>query len=447
MLHALGLLSNERGKKYANKFYTNLLALSEANAGFRVNSLHASSISATFYAFQAIETLGKLDEFRKKQSGTYSAALNFVQATQDNETKGFKDTPQSEPSIQATYYAVRLLQGHNDTALRGLSRFLFATQAQDGGFLQYPIESFHEYTKSVSDAVTTAQGLYVLETLRNKNLLPMIPSLDFFTSADNAAHSLLQSCLTFDSVKHNDQSKHADLEATFYFLQLVKDFPTLSYGILRLIYSTFEGAGISLLLVAVLIFYSEQFGSEKLIRSPLFVAPILLIVGAAGVLFFPQLAVITYLLLIFYLLTQYFEAFINDTTGLLTYLPIANAFVNTALAFFFLVVSPAIFQQLTAFYAMIPWNAIATFVVTFLACYFTGKSKFQTYVSTGYLSWIVSVLFLYSLLYGRGELGAITRVSIIRGHFPIIFVFLPYISLILSLIFSVAGCLVFSKSK
>jgi len=275
----------------------------------------------------------------------------------------------------------------------------------------------------------------------------MIPSLDFFTSADNAAHSLLQSCLTLDSVKHNDQSKHADLEATFYFLQLVKDFPTLSYGILRLIYSTFEGAGISLLLVAVLIFYSEQFGSEKLIRSPLFVAPILLIVGAAGVLFFPQLAVITYLLLIFYLLTQYFEAFINDTTGLLTYLPIANAFVNTALAFFFLVVSPAIFQQLTAFYAMIPWNAIATFVVTFLACYFTGKSKFQTYVSTGYLSWIVSVLFLYSLLYGRGELGAITRVSIIRGHFPIIFVFLPYISLILSLIFSVAGCLVFSKSK
>jgi len=77
-------------KKYANKFYNHLLALSEANAGFRVNSLHASSISATFYAFQAIETLGKLDEFRKKQSGTYSAALNFVQATQDNETKGFK---------------------------------------------------------------------------------------------------------------------------------------------------------------------------------------------------------------------------------------------------------------------------------------------------------------------------------------------------------------------
>jgi len=286
MLHTLGLLSNERGKKYANKFYTNLLALSEANAGFRVNSLHASSISATFYAFQAIETLGKLDEFRKKQSGTYIAALNFVQATQDNETKGFKDTPQSEPSIQATYHAVRLLQGYNDTALRGLSSFLFVTQAQDGGFLQYPVESFYEYTKSVSDAVTTAQGLYVLETLRNKDLLPMIPSLDFFTSADNAAHSLLQSCLTSDSVKRNDQSKHADLEATFYFLQLVKDFPTLSYGILRLIYSTFEGAGISLLLVAVLIFYSEQFGSEKLIRSPLFVAPILLIVGAAGVLFF-----------------------------------------------------------------------------------------------------------------------------------------------------------------
>lgn len=52
-LKALGLQGSV-AEQYSNKYYTLLQSLAEPRSAFRMDSSHSASVSATFYALQAI---------------------------------------------------------------------------------------------------------------------------------------------------------------------------------------------------------------------------------------------------------------------------------------------------------------------------------------------------------------------------------------------------------
>lgn len=133
--------------------------------------------------------LGKLDQFKKRED--FMSAVNFVVSAKDA-SGGFRDTLGENATLTATWYAVQVLAEAEQTeevrkALdgvdeyvsmdrlasdRGLTkpsffvRFVFSTQAKDGGFLNTPVTSNEELFYSRSRLATTAQGLFVLETLK-----------------------------------------------------------------------------------------------------------------------------------------------------------------------------------------------------------------------------------------------------------------------------------------
>jgi len=60
-LKGLGLLKEGSvSQQYADKYYNILLSLTERHSAFRLNTLRSASVSATYYAFQAIVSCSKL---------------------------------------------------------------------------------------------------------------------------------------------------------------------------------------------------------------------------------------------------------------------------------------------------------------------------------------------------------------------------------------------------
>jgi hypothetical protein len=70
-------------------------------------------VQATFFAFKAIEELGKFDEFKATEQ--YRAALSFVSSLREESLGGFSDVAGQNATLQATYYAVRILGVNGNT--------------------------------------------------------------------------------------------------------------------------------------------------------------------------------------------------------------------------------------------------------------------------------------------------------------------------------------------
>eukprot|EP01098_Paradermamoeba_levis_P006707 TRINITY_DN2786_c0_g1_i1.p1 TRINITY_DN2786_c0_g1~~TRINITY_DN2786_c0_g1_i1.p1 ORF type:complete len:349 (+),score=125.23 TRINITY_DN2786_c0_g1_i1:101-1147(+) len=169
LLKKLGLLGDDQVT--LNKYYDSILALSESNSAFRLNSGRSASVAATFYAFEAIEELGKFKEFQATPQ--YTSAVNFVAA--QKEFGGYHDVPNKNATILTTFHAIQVLaktqptDEQNEKFFGNLTNYVLRVQSPDGGFFNSLLEA-KDATKVPSTA-TTAQAIYIVEFLKEKGFV------------------------------------------------------------------------------------------------------------------------------------------------------------------------------------------------------------------------------------------------------------------------------------
>jgi len=456
-LKGLGLLKEGSvSQQYTDKYYNILLSLTERHSAFRLNTLRSASVSATFYAFQAIKELGKMDQFKKSEE--FNSAVHFVASMKDTTSGGFRDATGENATLLATWHAIHVLSEKDAKtselvakAYEGVDRFVFRCQARDGGFLNAPVETVQELYFSHSNMSTTSQAIYVLEFLMAANKLHLS-----FTEPAHAAYfdaiSYLRSCLSLrHGVLGSYPSDETDLQATYYFLQLVNDYPSVVYGIPRALQILFVGIGVLFFLASVYYFYSPRIpsgGAATELASELKTTAVFLVLGAVAMQVMPSAATLIYLAFSVHLVVQFYEVVSSDVTdGILSLIASANAFCCVGLVFVFTYISPLIFANVRIFYVLAAWSAVSTFVVTLTSCYMSGVKKVRFYVSAGYLSWIANTVLCYAFLYGRGELAVVYRFIAVHGHFPAIFVLLPLVTLVLAYALSAAASVVYLQGE
>jgi len=443
-LKGLQLVKESVTEKYTEKYYNLLMSLTERHSAFRLDSLRSASVSATYYAFQAIKELGKMEQF--KQQEEFNSAIHFVASMKDAESGGFRDSMGENATLLATWHAVSVLNEQTSKreivskAYEGVAKFVFSCQVLDGGFLDQPAKSVEQRLKGVSTMASTSQALYILSVLEKNGVI----TLGFFDPLYvhyYDANSYLRSCLSLlHGVVSRFPSKHTDLEATYYFLRLVDDFTGFSYGVPRALQMISAGLGALLVLYAIFLFYSPQivYNPTRHMRTEFKRAAVFLIAGAVALQYVPALAILVYLVFVIYLVIRFYDVQATDKTdGMMLLLAAVNTFCFLGMVFLLLYTAPHVFAvNLRVFYALAAWSAVCTFGVTVGAVYMTELKQIRFFTDTAYLAWIFNTVLFYSFLYGRGEMDLVYRLMAIQGHLPVIFVVLPLINLVLSYAFS-----------
>jgi hypothetical protein len=450
-LKGVGLL-DETQKTAVRDYYDLLLDLHEKNSGFRLNPRRSASASATAFAFKAFNELGLLEEFKKTEQ--YTESVNFVTTLKDNSSLGFRDSANEEPSLLSTWFAAQVLDVasedlNNDQiaeTLAGVDTFVYKCQLSDGGFQQVPVQDVDQLYSDQSTLASTAQALYVLEVV--KTLTKQSSLLDFYGPSLKATN-YLRSCVTLNGVLSGYRGK-VDLESTFYFFELINRFPYINYSTppsFQAILVTLSGIFI---LAGLLVFYKPQLPpqisqriSSEALRSLLF-----LVAGAVALKTYEPLAIVVYLVFVFYLTIEFYELQKSDVTGDVGLIALGDSALYMALVWLLLWVSPYIFTQVSVFYVLVVWGAAAAFVTTFGGPQLIGNKSFQLLVNTAFQAWALNVGLLFSYLYGRGDMAVVYRVLNVQGYFPLVFVLVPLVSLGLSyLLTSVAASMVVTEKK
>jgi len=434
-LKALGLLgkNSKAGNQHASKYLDLLISIAGGEPGQNVDLRHPS-VSTTFYAIEAIKELGKLEVFRKQEA--YKAALNVILGAKDA-SGGFHDNTRENATLTATWQAVQVLAEAEQTedvrkALDGVVQFVYSTQAKDGGFLNTPVSSADKLFRSHIKLVTTAHGLFVLETLRKLgHYSPSPVDVPYFE-----AQSYLRSCVSLvHGVLGEFPSDEPDLEATYHFLHLVNAFPNLDYAIPRYVQFGVVSLGLIFALLAAYAFYSSQIPASAVadISSDAWKTLGYLTVAAITLYVYPTAAVFAYLLFTFHLAYTAFQAESHDNAeGFMLLTAVVNTFAFICLVFGFNYMSPYAFASVSFFYGLVAWNVVITLLVTLGSVYFTAIKKIHFFICASYLSWVFSTVTLYAYLYGRGDFDYIYRLLSISGQFPLVFVVLPFVNLVLS---------------
>lgn len=439
-LKGLGLLKEDSvSAKYAKKYFQLLMQLTERHSAFRLNNLRSASVGATYYAFKATEELDKMKELQAREE--FDSAIQFVLSMKDAASGGFRDTAGVNATILATFHAVQVLARAPTQseeilkALAGVDDFVFSCQAKDGGFANEPITNSSTLFHSHSNMATTSQAVYVIESLKRLGVVSY-PAVDPKFYAYYDANSYLRACLSLRyGVLASFPSNEPDLEASYYFAQLAKDFPGLSYGTPRTLQLAVAGLGLLFLVAAGFYFYRQQMakGSSGGAVSEIKWALAYLGAGAVASVVFPPAAVIVYLLFAMRLAIVFYEVGSSDTTdGLMTLVAAANSSCFLALVFAFNYITPLVFANARVFYMLVLWGTVVTFLVSVIACYLTGIKKVFFYVNAASLAWIVNVVVFYAYLYGRSETQFAFRLLAVHGHYFVVLVLLPALFLALN---------------
>jgi len=420
LLKSLGV----KDSKKVDRQYENILALSEKNSGFRSDSLHSASVGATYYAFKAIEALGKTSEFEKTEA--YTSAIAFVNSLKDAHFGGYSDTIGQNATLSSTFHAIQVLP---NGAYDGVEQFVYLCQAQDGGFSEKPLDSLAKVYYTESDVVSTIQGLYIIQQIAAAGASSPYDS-DRYATANTYLNSKLKSL---------------DLKETHAFFNLIEKFKS-SYGSSRSIVSAFHSAAIVLIFFAVYSFYKPQIPEDALVGITDQFKWVLgfLLAGVITLQFAPQYAVIVYFIFSFYLAVTYYEAQKNDTTdGLQVLIATLNSMAFIGLVISLVFFSPFVYAQSSIFNILIGWSVVSSFVVSYVSCYFIPKQRASFFAQVGYLAWVSNMVLFFMYLYGRGDMDLVYRLVTVRGAFPLVFVGFPFVCLITSFFFSTVGYLLY----
>eukprot|EP01089_Gocevia_fonbrunei_P006020 TRINITY_DN1653_c0_g5_i1.p1 TRINITY_DN1653_c0_g5~~TRINITY_DN1653_c0_g5_i1.p1 ORF type:complete len:627 (+),score=156.48 TRINITY_DN1653_c0_g5_i1:147-2027(+) len=436
-LKSLGLLTLDEqspiSKQIVDKYYATLLALNEKYSGFLPAADFSSTVEATYYAFEAIQELGRFEDFRARAE--FDSAIGFVVSMKDAETKGFRNTASNNATIATTYQAVQVLK-HKESelvsgALAGVEKFVQSTQVKDGGFLDVPVESVEELYTSVSTSATTSQALYILHTLKKLGLITLgltdVNGVMYFDGV-----SYLKSTLNYKyGIVRSFPGQGTDLEGAYHFQRLVKDFP-VSYGTPRIVEFSFVGLALYLIVYAIFVYARSQLRRQTLkeVGSVIRTVTFFVVLGAIALVVYPAAAIVVYLAFVAYVAVKYYEISLTDNTdGMMIVTAVCHTATFLAAYAVFVVLSPVSFANVRVFYIVTGVEIVAFFGVTLVAVYTAEVNRISFYVSAGFLGWVANVVLFYSFLYGRGDFDIAFRLLFIHGHFPIVFVVLPIITL------------------
>jgi len=457
ILKSLGQLSldDPNSKKHVDSLYSALLALNEQYSGFRPGVDFSSTVEATYYAFEAIQELGRFDTFRQRPE--FDSAIGFVASMKDPNTKGFRNTAGNNATLLSTWHATQVLarKSPKDSelvagAFAGVERFVISAQARDGGFLDRPIENAAEGYTARSTSASTSQALYILSTLKKLGLISF-----GLTDVTGAVYfdgiSYLRATLSWKyGIVRSYPGQGTDLEAAYNFVRLVDAYPSISYGIPRALEFSLLGCGILLLVAAVITYVRPQL-TKVAISELLRVVKVsagFLFVGAVVLSVAPNFAVVVYLAYAVYLVIQYYEVSLTDNTdGLMVLTAAGHNIAFFAVYFFFITVAPATFANLKVFYLLGLIEIIGFFGITLVACYNDAANRLSFYVSAAFLGWIGNTVLFYSFLYGRGDMDVVYRLLVIHGHFPLVFVVLPLVTLVAAFGLSAYAAYAFFERK
>jgi len=214
----------------------------------------------------------------------------------------------------------------------------------------------------------------------------------------------------------------------------VDRFPGVSYGIPRAFQLSLVGAGVLALLVAAFLYTRSRLpkGTTKDLLNTLLWSGVFLSIAAYSLGLFPALSVLVYLSFAVYLSIRFYELAQNDQSdGYLFVVMTFHVACFLGMVMAFLMVSPVIFGNLKIFYLLGLWEIVSSLIVTIVSCYTTRINKIAFYVKAGFLGWIANTVLFYSLLYGKGEMETVVyRMIVVHGHFSLIFVVLPLVTLI-----------------
>jgi hypothetical protein len=281
-------------KTTLNQYYQQILSLSESNSAFRLNSRRAASVSATYYAFEAINELGKFTEFKNTEQ--YNSAVAFVAA--QKETGGFHNVPSENATVLSTFHAVNVLKradlSSEETKTKyfgNLTYYLLRCQNLDGGFSQTPVDV--KDALKTSSTTTTLQAIFIQEFLSSVGM-SALSITDSTNSRYKEAFAYLRSTLSSAGVAPGALLKGRDLEATYYLWLVVSNFDYISYGTPR----EFQYLLLSLSLIAFVgaayFFYKDQIATNVLnVVTPHFTYTLVALgLGYLSIKFFPGLALV-----------------------------------------------------------------------------------------------------------------------------------------------------------
>eukprot|EP01090_Pellita_catalonica_P013164 TRINITY_DN3056_c0_g1_i1.p1 TRINITY_DN3056_c0_g1~~TRINITY_DN3056_c0_g1_i1.p1 ORF type:complete len:637 (+),score=104.06 TRINITY_DN3056_c0_g1_i1:59-1969(+) len=439
LMKSLGLLNGDKADQAKQNYYDLLLSLTERHAAFRINSDYSASVDATYFAFEAIKELGKMEDFKTREE--FNSAIHFVRSAKHPESKGFRNTGGvggGNATLLATWYAIQVLMTQDVSlpsvadAFEGVENFVYSCQAKDGGFLNSPVDSHDDLYYRKSTSAATSQAVFVLSALAEKGLI----SLAVTSSTSGlyyAAVSYLRACLSLtNGVVSEYPSTETDLDGTFYFLKLINSYNSFTYGTPRGLQLLSVGLGGLFLVAAVYAFVRDQLplGAFRPLLGIFKNSAFFLAAGAITLRWCPQCAVITYTVFAVYLGMLFFNSFGRDAETMIQ-LVVAHNVCFVGMVFVFLTVSPVIFANLQVFYAITLWGTASAFTISAVGCYFIGNIRRVKFFATcGLLAWIGNTVLFYSFLYGRGEIEVIYRMVVIHGHFPLVFFVLPLASLV-----------------
>jgi hypothetical protein len=453
-LKGLELLKDSVSEKYTSEYYDLILSLTERHSAFRLNVGRSASVSATYYAFQAIKELDKMNQFKQREE--FNSAIHFVASMKDPATGGFRNSAGENATLLATWHAINILSEQTPKreivakAYENVAKFVFSCQTLDGGFLNTPAKTVEQRLYGKSSMAATSQALYILNALQQNGVVSFTFTDPLYQLYYDAT-SYLQGCLSlFHGVLGHFPSNRPDLEATYYFLRLADAYPNFSFGIPRNLQYTSYGVGIAFLLYALYTFYSPQilYNPTKHMKTEVKRAVIFLSVGAVALRCCPPLAIVVYLVFVVYLAIRFYDVQSTDTTeGMMLLIAAVNTFCFLGMVFLFVYTAPMVFAaNLRVFYALGGWAAVCTFVVIIGAAYMTDIKKVRFYTDSAFLAWILNTVLFYSFVYGRGEMDLVYKLMVLQGHFPLLFVVLPAVLLVLAYAFSAGGVVFYFTS-
>jgi len=423
IVYAKSLGRFQDGNAASKKIYERVLRLGEKSSGFRLTEEFTPSVEATFYGFESIYELGRFSDFQSKKESTYNSACNFVASAQ-NEDGGFRNKGLTNSTLDATYFALLVLNRCNSTTnvdFAKAERFIVSNQLRSGAFSEYILDNSFDSTTSTpqglysntnnNNVLTTIKAAYSLLLLETKFAISRSRSL-FGSSIDDSI-SYLNNLFGSSDRKISTANR---LEEYYHYNRILSQFGgSISYGIFKQSYTLVFYLGLYLVTLAGFFFVraklpeSAQLAefSRLLYISSLFLIPIS-ILSILNVFSFVQF--ITLLAYSFFFGLLIFEYIENDTTdGLIFLLGFLNFFFfSGTLIFINLNFIPEMFSNpslSSRVFLILPlFQGLVSAGVAAVTAYTTRISKMNVYYKGSVVGWAMGCGGLLAWIGGTGTI-------------------------------------------
>eukprot|EP01100_Stratorugosa_tubuloviscum_P000565 TRINITY_DN1123_c0_g1_i1.p1 TRINITY_DN1123_c0_g1~~TRINITY_DN1123_c0_g1_i1.p1 ORF type:complete len:603 (-),score=278.28 TRINITY_DN1123_c0_g1_i1:142-1950(-) len=432
MLKNLKMLetSGPSATQLINNYYRNILSFSAVHSGFKLSATtEQPSVSATSFAFKAIEQLGKMEEF--KSTNEFKHAITFVASMQNTSSQGFRDSQNDDDSMSATLLALQILSFAPVETMHELvssvSQFIFACQCYDGGFSQTTVIN---PKKCSSNFISTAQALHILSLA---NYAAGLFDISYFN-----ANSYLRACLSLQGVLPHYSASTVDLESSYYFIELARN-SNVNFGTPRIVAGSLLAAGLLFIALGFWGLFKNQYSSiENQIKN---VKQVLLfnIIGIVLLNFIPAASFFAFTLQAMFIVKIIFDIQKTDPSQTIHHL------AGSIFATFFTVIwllssaTPELFVHPAIFLFILIWAPVSSFIGSYGYVLFMGSTTLDKNLQSSYCASILNLVIFFNYLYFRGNLNVLYPLLSIKGLTTLTFVGVPFTILIVSLIATVFG--------